>query len=253
MKLLVLLLILIQSISAQNDFLSNETLHYLNELKYSQESKIRGDDAEFRFTVFNTSYARNVLGIDSYYFSITYVSEESREVRLPPMELSTNTTKYQGILKMESLEEDANYFVCVFFLNQTNLIGSSRFCYVVSVSNRCQLVEAERSFDAIYIYILLGFVGVLLAIIVIFSTIRRFVYRPRTIEDYLNIVPQHHREYLENLAPSADDRRRRRTQADLDKRLREDSVPAISYNHNPDQNYYNYHGIDNASFETLTE
>ena len=249
MKSIVLLLFLIQSISAQ----SNETLRYLNEMKYSQESRVYGEEAEFRFTLFNTSYARNVLGIDSYYFSITYVSEDPREERLPPMEISTNTTEYQGVLKMESLEEGANYFVCVFFLNQTNLIGSSRFCYVVSVSNRCQLVESERAFDSRYIYVLLGFVGVLLIMTVVFSYIRRYVYRPKTIEDYLQIVPEHHRSHLENLAPTADERRRRRTQAALDKRLREDSVPAISYQHNPDENYYNYHGIDNASFETINE
>lgn len=140
-----------------------------------------------------------------------------------------------------------------FFLNQTNLIGSSRFCYVVSVSNKCQLKISERTFDARYIYILLGLLGFFLIVIVVFSRIRRYVYRPRTIEDYLKSFPEHHRERLEVLAPNADERRRRRTQPALDKRLREDSVHVINYDPNIDHDYYNYYGIDNASLETLTE
>lgn len=252
MKLFVLLLF-IQSISGEYDFLSDEALHQLNEMKYSQESIVYAEEAEFHFIIFDTNYSRNVLGIDSYYFSITFIDEEPREVRLEKETIPNNTMEYRGLLKMENLEEGGNYLVCVFFLNQTNLIGSSRFCYVVSVGNKCQLEISEGTFDAIYLYILLGFVGVLLIIIVVFSRIRGYVYRPRTIEDYLKVFPEHHRVRLEDLAPTADERRRRRTQPALDKRLREDSVHVINYDPNTDHDYHNYHGIDNASLDTLTE
>ena len=111
MRLLLLMLILLRSISGENSFLSNETLHELNEMKYSHESRVMVDEAEFTFTISNVTYAKDVLGIDSYYFSLTFIGEERREQRLAVESLPENVTEYHGVLKMENLEEGGNYFI----------------------------------------------------------------------------------------------------------------------------------------------
>jgi len=256
--ILLLLILIIQYVSGSDDTLSNETLaeiRKLNEMEYSQESIVTDQEAEFRFIISNTTYARDELGIDSYYYSITFIDEERYEERMPIQNLPTNETTYHGILKMKGLEEEENYLICVFFLknNQTDLIVSSRFCDVVSVSGNCKLEPAEKTFEGSHIFVILGFAVFLLTATVLFTCIRDYVYRPRTIEALLKTLPEHHAINLENLAPTADGRRRRRTQQELDNRLREDSVLTVNYDPDADHEYAIYHGHDNMSLDTLPE
>ena len=112
---------------------------------------------------------------------------------------------------------------------------------------------SQRTFNNQHAIVLLGGAGLLLIIIVIVTTIRGYVYRPRTIEDHLKLFPDDRRHKLEALATTADERRRRRTQPALSDRLREDSVQTVNYEANTDNEYNNYYGIDNASMDTLTE
>jgi len=249
---------MIQYASGENNALPNETLaeiKKLNDMEYSYDIIVVGELAEFSFIIYNTTYAREELYIDSYYYSITFIGEERREERLSIVELPINETTYHGKLKMENLERKGNYLVCVFFLkNQTDLVGSSRFCYVVSIANTCNLYLREEQFGDRHVFVILAFATVLLLITVLFTCIRDYIYRPRTIEALLKTLPEHHATDLETLAPRADDRRRRRTQPALNKRLREDSVLTISYDHNPDDEYMNYHNTyENASLDMVPE
>jgi hypothetical protein len=253
----LLLIFIIPHVSTKTDGLSNETLHeieLLNDLKYSHESKIIGHNATFTFKIYNTTYARDILGITLYYISITFIDEERHEERTNLTDLSTEEIEYHGDLIMAHLDEEGNYLICVFFLNDSlDLIGSSRFCHVISVAETCELKVADNTISNRHIYVLLIFVVVILLTAVIFSVIRDYVYRPRTIDALLKTLPTHHAHNLENLAGDADTRRRRRTQPTLNNRLREDSVLAVEYDPNADHDYHNYHGHDNLSLDTLTE
>jgi hypothetical protein len=253
----VVLILAILSVPIKTDFLSNETLlemENLNGLPYSHESEVTGLEAVFRFKISDTNYAVNELNIVSYYFSTTFIGEEHHEKRTPLGNITNDEINYHGELKMINLEEEANYLVCVFFINSSgHLIGSSRFCYIVSVSGDCRLEEANATFGNRQVYVLLPLVAFILVFTVLFSCIRDYIRRPRTIEAILKTLPQHHATRLESLAPDADQRRRRRTEPTLNNRLRQDSVLTIDYNHNADDEYYNYHGIDNASLGTIQE
>jgi len=254
----VVLILAILFVPIKTDLLSNETLlemEKFNGLPYSQESEVTGLRAVFRFKISNTTYAVDELNIVSYYFSTTFIGEEHHEKRTPLSNITNNEINYHGELKMINLEEEANYLVCVFFINSSgHVIGSSRFCYIVSVSDDCQLKEANATFDNRQVYVLLPFVALILVFAVVFSCIRDYVYRPRTIEDILKTLPEHHATRLASLAPEADQRRRRQTQAELNNRLREDSVLTINYDpNNTDNDYHNYHGIDNVSLDMIPE
>lgn len=256
MKVLVLIL-MIQCILADRELLTNETLaeiDKINEMEYSYEIIINGHEAKFIFTVHNTTYAKEKLGIDSYYYSITFAGEEHHEEREPIANLSTHEIEYQGTLTMLELEEEeGNYLICVIFLNGTTIIASSRFCHVVSVSGSCSLEPTVKTFNDRHILVVLAFVFVILTITVVFTCIRDYVYRPHTIEAILKTLPEHHAQNLETLAPTADERRRRRTQPALTNRLREASVLTIEYDPNADLDFHNYHGHDNVSLEILDE
>jgi hypothetical protein len=253
--ILLLLVFIIQHTSGSENDLLNSTLpeiRLINELEYEHESKIIGLNAEFSFTIHNTTYARDVLGIDSYYFSITFINEQRHEQRINTTLLDDEEPFY-GQLNMKNLEEEDNYLICVFFLNDTQLIGSSRFCHVVSVSDNCKLETAEGTFTNRTVYVLLIFVVVILLATFIFTCIRAYVYRPKTIEAILETLPDHQRQNLEKLAPTADERRRRRTQVDLDNRLREDSVLSINYQPDTDADFRNYYAQDNVSLDIVHE
>ena len=168
------------------------------------------------------------------------------------MNLTNEITQHDKLM-MKNLEEEGNYLICVFFLNQSTVIGSSRFCHVISVSGNCELEEGEKTFTNRHIYILLIFVFVLLVATVIFTCVRTYINRPRTIEALFETFPEHHTENLKTLAPDADNRRRRRTQPALNNRLREDSVLSVIYEPNGDGDYHNYHGTDNLSLDTVPE
>lgn len=247
------LLLCLQSISGERYFYSNETHHFLNELEYSHEITIRNEDAEFTFTLSNTTHARKVLGIDSYYLSITFIDKEYHEQQLPIVVIDTNATEYHGRLEMMHLEEEGNYLVCVFFLNQSLVISSSRFCHVVSVAGTCSLEIPEEIFNNRHAIILVGAALVLLIIIIVVSCIKGYINRPRTIEDHMKNFTQSHNEKLEAMATIGDGRRRRQPQQALGERFREDSVETIENQENIDDQFYNYHGIDNASFSTVPE
>jgi hypothetical protein len=252
--IVLLLIFIIQCVFGNLNFLSNETLRELNEMKYYHESIVIGEEAEFIFTIFNTNYTRNILDIDSYYFATTFIEEERHEVRSDIVPIPTNETKYHGKLIMEGLEEKGNYLVCVFFLtNKTELIASSRFCHVVSVSGNCDLEPAEKQFTDLHIFVILGFASVLLTATVLFTCIRAYIYRPRTTEALLRTFPGHHVQRLEVLAHMADNRRRRRTQQALSNHLRTESVYSIDYDPIVDHVYTNYHRYDNASLDTVPE
>jgi len=253
-NMIILLLILtIQCVFGNWNFISNVTLRQLNEMKYYHENTVTGEEAEFIFTIFDTNYARNRLGIDSYYFATTFVEEERHEVRSEIVSIP-NTTEYHGKLIMENLEEKGNYLVCVFFLrNKTELIASSRFCHVVSVSYNCDLEPAEKQFGGLHAFVILGFVVLLLIGTVLFTCIRTYIYRPRTTEALLKTFPDHHVQRLEILAHMADNRRRRRTQQALSNHLRTESVYSIEYDPIVDHVYSSYHRYDNELLDTLPE
>ncbi|CAF1368871.1 unnamed protein product [Rotaria sp. Silwood1] len=253
----LLLILIIQHILAETDLKSNETLlevRKLNALPYEHNSKVIGLDAEFNFNMTNITYAMKELNIDSYYISITFIDDEQNEERTAIIDLPNNgTTYYYGQLKMENLEDEGNYLICVFFYNnnRTNLIGSSRFCHVVSVSDSCQLEQLKISFTNQPVYILLILVVVLLVAVVIFSNIRRCIYRPRNFEEKLATLPEHHARDLTDLRGLS--RRQKYAATALQNRLRADSISTIGEDSNIDQEYFNYHGYDNKSLNTLTE
>ena len=252
---LLLLLFPHQSIGKEQDFyLSNETQHHLNELQYSHEITIRDDEAEFTFILFNITHAREVLGINSYFLSITFVDEEHHEQQLPIVVIeSSNNSEYHGRLMMMYLEREGNYLVCVFFLNQSSVITSSRFCHVVSVASTCDLEFSEGAFNNRHAIILVAAALLLLIIIVVVSLIKGYKNRPRTMADRLKSIHPSLTEKLEALGTLADGRRRRQTQQELIDRLQEDSLQTIESDQHIDDQYQNYHGFHNASFSTIPE
>lgn len=252
-SIIILLLLCLPLIFGEEFFFSNQTQHLINELEYSHEIIIRNHDAEFTFTLSNISHARHVLGINSYYLSITFIDREHYDQQLSIMTIESNTTEYHGRLEMMHLEEEGNYLVCVFFLNQSFVISSSRFCHVVSVAGTCNLEIPEEVFNNRQAIILVATAAVLLIFVVVVSCIKSFISRPRTIKDHMKNFTQTHNENLEALANVGDGRRRRQPQQILSKRLREDSVQTIENQENIDGEFYNYHGTDNASFSTLPE
>ncbi|CAF0757446.1 unnamed protein product [Adineta ricciae] len=225
----------------------------INELQYSHEGTVTGQKATFHFKIVNST-AKQELAIDSYCFSTTFIGEEFHEKRTDFDEIPTNESEYHGSLKMTGLEEEeGNYLVCVIFRNSSgHAISSSRFCHVISVNDQCTLEPPKGEFHDRRILILLPFVIFILLAAFLFSCIRDYVYRPRTIDAILKSLPQHHAINLEQLAPDADRRRRRRTQPELDKRLRDDSVHSLTYDPS-DKNYFNYHEMDNGSLHTVAE
>ncbi|CAF1041893.1 unnamed protein product [Rotaria sordida] len=254
--LLLLLILIIQYISAETDLKSNETrleIEKLNALKYEHHSKIFGLQAEFSFKILNITYAIYELNIDSYYFSITFIDEEHHEERTEIEDLPNNETNYHGQLNLKNLDAEGNYLICVFFLtnNQTNLIGSSRFCHVVSISDSCQLEQLEISFTNQPVYILLILVVVLLVIVVIVTYVRRCIYRPRNFEERLKTLPEHHANDLTQLAGLS--RRRNRELTTSHDRLRGESISTIGSVPYDDHEPVNYNGYDNRSLTTLTE
>ncbi|CAF4661672.1 unnamed protein product [Rotaria sp. Silwood2] len=174
------------------------------------------------------------LNIDSYYFSITFISEEYHEERTKIVGLQGNQTKYTAQLKMQHLEAEGNYLICVFFLrnNQTNVIGSSRFCHVVSISDSCQLDKLEISFTNQPVYLLLILVVVLLVIVVVFTYILRCIYRPRNFEELLKTLPEHHAHDLTHLGDTGRQRRNETTQ--FNNRQSVDSVSTMELDANDD-------------------
>ena len=259
MLLISLILIIPYVFGQQEEFLANETLaeiKFINDLPYTHKSEVMGTRAEFIFNISNITYATDVLNIDSYYYSITYIDSKMHEQRANISDLTDDEVEntHRGVLQMSNLEEHGNYLVCIIFLsNGTQIIASSRFCDVISVHGDCNLHVDDGTFTDGQVYVLLGFVFVILVFTIVFTCIRDFVYRPRTIEALLKTLPQHHAQKLETLAPSADDRRRRRTEAALNTRLRDDSVFSVTFSPNADEDYHNYHGIDNASLDILDE
>ncbi|CAF3165868.1 unnamed protein product [Rotaria socialis] len=252
----LLFILIIQHISAQSHLTSNQTrfeVELLNRLEFEHEAKVVGHGGHYHFTIFNTSYARNVLNISSYYLSITYIDKQSREERLDTVELPPEEVHYKGTLKMEHLEAEGNYLICVLFLknNRSGLIGSSRFCHVVSVADTCQLDELKVSFDNQPVYLLIILVVVILAAIVIFSFVRAYIYRPRTIEDYLSKLPDVHKENLQDLAGPRIISRLRHVNPALDQLLQTGSICTIT---SDDENQpSNQHVYANASLDTIAE
>ncbi|CAF1589086.1 unnamed protein product [Rotaria magnacalcarata] len=248
----LLFILIIQHISAQSDLTSNETrfeVEQLNRLQFEHEAKVHGHGGHYHFTILNTNYAKNVLNISSYYLSITYIDEQSLEERLDIVDFHTDEVQYSGALKMEYLEAEGNYLICVFFLknNRSGLIGSSRFCHVVSVADTCQLEELEVSFANQPVYLLIILVVVLLAAIVIFSYIRAYMYRPRTVEDYLSKLPDIHTEYLQELGGQRIISRLRFINPALNQHLQTGSIDTIIYD---DKNQPVY---ANASLDAIAE
>jgi hypothetical protein len=240
-------------ISAKTEQRSNDST---NDLPYKHHSKVTGREAEFSFTLKNVSHVMRHFKIESYYYSISFNEDVRRETRMETVELRSNETSYTGILKMEGLEEHGNYFVCVFFLSQngSNLIGSSRFCHVISISGGCSLEEEAKTFDNPHALIVGVAVVVLFLFVAIVSIVRKYVYRPKEIQAILKTLPQGHAHNLEQLAVAVDVRRQRRPQTALGKRLREDSLVTLDYDStNVDHEYYNYHAYDNLSLDTLDE
>ncbi|UJR22232.1 hypothetical protein I4U23_025295 [Adineta vaga] len=251
--LLLLLILCSLSISATTDDLLESSR--INELKYSHEGKVTGQRAIFTFHISNST-AKHELGIDSYYFSVTFIGEEFHEKRISIVSIPINESVYVGKLNMVGLEEEeGNYVVCVIFRNNvTNYsIASSRFCHVISVKDRCLLEAPSDMFHNRQIFVLLPFVVIILVMAFLFSCIRDYIYRPRTIDAILKSLPQHHATNLEELAPFADSRRHRQTQPALNKRLREDSVDSINYDPNGDRRYSAYHNLDREPLETVME
>ena len=241
-------------ISAKTDQSSNNSL---NDLSYEYHSEVTGEEAEFSFTLKNVSHIMRYFQIDSYYFSISFNEKERREVRMETVALPSNATDYTGELRMERLEEHGNYFVCVFFLGQNGktLIGSSRFCHVISISGKCNLGESVETFDNRHAMIVGIIVVLFFLFVAIVSAVRKYIYRPKKIEAILKTLPQHHADNLEQLAGAIGVRRQRRPQPALGKRLREDSLPTLDYDPNVDRDheFYNYHAYDNMSLDTLDE
>lgn len=249
--LLLLLFLCSQSYCEESYFLSNETQHHLNELQYSHEITIREDEAEFTFILHNVTHANESLGITSYFISITFIGEERYEEQLPMVEISSNTSEYHGRLTMMYLEEEeGNYLVCVFFLNPSLVITSSRFCHVVSVANTCQLEVSEGTFNNRHAIILVGGALVLLIIIVIVTQIKSFKNRPRTMADRMKQFPASHTAKLQALGTMVDERRRRRQPFphELDDHLDEDFEPTVDHDQETDDQYKKYFGERNESF-----
>ncbi|CAF0748935.1 unnamed protein product [Adineta ricciae] len=225
----------------------------INELRYSHEGIVTGQKATFRFKIVNST-AKQELAIDSYCFSTTFIGEEFHEKRTDFDEIPTSESEYHGALKMTGLEEEeGNYLVCVIFRNSSgHAISSSRFCHVISVNDRCTLEPPKGEFHDGRIFILLPFVVFIWLAAFLFSCIRDYVYRPRTIDAILKSLPKHHADNLEQLAPDAEKRRRRSTQPALGKRLREDSVLSLSCDPS-DKDYFNYHVTNNGPLQTVAE
>ena len=254
---LLLFILIIQYVAGETDLLSNETsleIEKLNALEYDYDIEVIGHQAEFGFTIFNTNYAINELNIDSYYYSITFIDEQQHEERTALVDLPISHTEYHGRLKMKNLEH-RNYLICVFFLknNRTDLIGSSRFCSVVSISGQCRLETTEVILSHAPTFFLIILVIALLAIIILFSWIRDYVYRPRTIQAILKTLPEDHARDLENLADAVNQRRRRRINPDLQNRIYISSASTDEYDIYGDREYCHYHEYNNGSSDTPNE
>ena len=230
------------------------TAEEINAIQYHYDIDKSGDQATFTFTLKNISHASGVLQIQSFYFSITYIDENLKEVRLPENEtiLFENAS---GVLKMENLEEDGSYFVCVFFLtdDHAHLIASSRFCHLVTMNEGCQLEKSEKAFSNRHILILVAFSCVIFLLVVIITIIRKYIYRPRTIAAILETLPVDYAKRLTELADKVDGRRQHKPTRALGTRLREDSRITIDYDPNADHEFYKYHSQDNASLDILPE
>ena len=204
-------------VSSENNNRSKDTIdaeNALNNLDYTHKSEVKGNNAEFIFTINNMEYAIGNLSTQSYYFSITFSSPKNGEYRTDTTNFPQNQTTYNGILKMENLEDEGHYFVCVVFLSQklSFAIASSRFCHLVSLDENCSFEESEFILNNLHVIILIPCAVFILALVVIISTIRNYVYRPRKIEAILKTLPYYHARDLENLVELPDFRRQRRNQ-----------------------------------------
>lgn len=251
MRLLVFIL-LMQYVASETDLNSTESMHevkLLNGLNYEHYSRVLGLTANFNFKINNLDYARKKLNITSYYISITFIDKHHQEERTEAEDFPKNESKYHGILKMKHLENEENYLVCVFFLKDygTNLLGSSRFCHVISVSGSCDLESIKVSFTNQPVYLLLILVVVILGLVVLVSRIRDCIYRPRTIDAILRALPEHHAQDLEGLASVANRRRQRGAKRIPNLNGRNSSVSTVEYDPNADHEFFNYHGYDTAS------
>ena len=260
---IVILILLFQWISGETSLSSIEILDKINDIKYSYETTVHEEDAEFTFKIENTSYPCQQLDIKHYLFSVTYINTEAHGDQTGIDSLPCDNNPYDGTLKIEGIEEhDNDFMVCVIFLsnNGTNPITSSRFCHVVSPSGSCDLTPHESTFSNQHVIILVGFVCVILLGTILFTCIRAYIYRPRSAEEILATLSEYHANDLTNLAPVADTRRRRTTAPQLE-HMREGSVAEIDF----DRRFSSYHrfstshrfssfqGQDNQALETLDE
>ena len=258
MLVVVLQLVQLAVVFANIDHQSNvelEDVSPLNALDYGYRTEVISDQAVFDFTVRNVTYAMNVLDIRSYYISITFVNDNRQEERLKAVDLPRNETTYTGHLKMQKLEEKSNYLVCVFFLagNVSRLIGSSRFCHVISVGEECLLDKTEKTFNDRHIMVLVIFAVVFFVLIVVISIVRKFIYRPRNIDALLDTLPSHHVARLRALVIDNNTSRGRQNEETLNRRIREDSVITVDFDPNGDHDFQRYHGRVNPALDTLQE
>lgn len=230
------------------------TVEEINAFQYHYDIDKSGDQATFTFTLKNISHASDVLRIQSFYFSITYIDENLKEVRLPENETILFENQ-SGVLKMENLEEDGSYFVCVFFLtdDHAHLIASSRFCHLITMNEGCQLEKSVKAFNNRHILILVAFSGAIFLLVVIITIIRKYIYRPRTTAAILESLPEYYAERLKDYLDEAHPRRHYQPAPALVSRLREDSRITIDYDPNVDHEFYKYHGRYNAPLDILSE
>lgn len=228
---------------------NNTLLNPLNRLNYTHSITVFGENVEFTFVIYNMTYATQILNIKSYYFSITPAGDGYIEERLEVVELPVGNITYRGVLRMENIEEGGHYVVCIIFINDSSLssiIASSRFCHLVSLDESCIFDESNDLFNDRLILLLVPCAVVIFGLVIIFSIIRHYVYRPREIEAILKTLPEHHAQRLKAMANDVDTRRFRRVAAA--------AVPSdVEFDIENDNDFYNYHNYDNPSMEDEVE
>ena len=251
----VVLLLLQLAVADPQSNATLEDVQRINALDYGYKTEVTSDQAEFDFTLRNVTHAVNVLDIRSYYISITFVNSNRQEERMDVVDLPRNETAFTGHLKMDKLEEKSNYLVCVFFLagSVRRLMGSSRFCHVVSVGEQCLLEKTQRTFNDRHILVLAIFAVVFFVLIVVISFVRKYIYRPRDIDAILDTLPSHHVARLRALVVDNNTSRGRQNEETLNRRIREDSVITVDFDPNGDHEFQRYHGYANPALDTLVE
>ncbi|CAF0828588.1 unnamed protein product [Didymodactylos carnosus] len=165
----------------------------LRNMKFSHKIVVDGTKAEFSFEI-NDTYTRDDLLMEHYYFSTTFVEKNRYECRSNSSKIKAN-----GSLNMTGLAEKGNYIVCVIFVNGPYSLASSQFCDVVSVAENCVLKPEEHKYSNQYVYLLAIFFVILFAIVIIGTCIRDYIKRPKTIEQLLETLPEHHADKLKEL------------------------------------------------------